>query len=230
MTALIQKLDNFRSCDSLLSNLHFDGLIASAAAISTYLQKRGDLFAGLQAFALTTLADRAIKWIYTGDYKIPVKSDEKLISGMIPGVASAGLEEFVYSYVLLHQDKSLYFTAPRCLVSFFLGMTASRSLRHANNGQDLWDAAIGLGWAAGREIIVRNASPQMALSFSALSNCLIFGLIDRMKLTGSLRSYKFAASMAFRGILTFYALVPKPNIVPPLVAHALFNISRCLPG
>ncbi len=230
MAALIQRLGSFRSCDSSLSNLHFDALIVTGAAISTYFQKSGKLFAGLQAFALITLADRVIKWVCTGDYKIPVNSDEKLISGMLFGLASEGLEEVVYSYILLRPHKTLYFTAPRCLISFFLGITASRSLRHADNGQDLWDAAIGLSWAVGREIIVRKTSRRVALIFSGLSNCLIFGLIDQMNFTGSLRSYKLVASMAFRGILTFSAIVPKTSIVPPLVAHALFNLSRCLPG
>jgi hypothetical protein len=230
MAALIQRLGDFRSCDSRLSNLHFDGLIATAAATSIYFQKRSGIFAGLQAFALVTIADRVIKWISTKDYQIPVNSNEKLIPGILSGLANAGLEELVYSYVLLSHHKNLYFSAPRCLISFFLGITASRSLRHANNGQDLWDTAIGLGWAVGREIAVRKTSHRMALIFSILSNCLIFGLIERVKFTGELRSYKLATSIVFRGILTYYAIVPRSKVIPPLVAHALLNISRCLPG
>lgn len=232
MVSWVQRLPSIRSCDCKVSNEGFDAIILAASLACVYFQKQGSIIAGLDAFVFSSFADRAIKWICTDDFGIPVDSEEQLTPEMLKGVVAVGLEELVYSYVLLNSQQGLFFTALRGVASFALSLAASRSLRHADPKQDLWDAALGIGWTMGREIVIRKV-PSVALVFSIVSNSYIFGLNERMKFREKdFRAYKLASGIALRVLWSCYAASGDQNlsIAAPLIAHTLFNISRCLPA
>ncbi|MBS0649067.1 MAG: hypothetical protein JSS10_07600 [Verrucomicrobia bacterium] len=241
MISWVQNLNNLRSCDCPLTNLQFDLVVSSAALISVYFQQEGKFFLGFQAFAVSTLADRAIKWICTRGYQIPVNSEEKLLPGIFGGLVSVGVEELFYTCALLNTQRTVFFTVLRFVVSTILGEGVSSSIRPSDQSPRLgvqkkhreWDAVAGLSWAVCREVVIRCIDSEKAFHFSVLSNSLIFGLLERVKFTGLLRTYKLTTSIALRALWSYYAVGGADrqlNIVPPLFAHTLFNISRCLPG
>lgn len=233
MASFIERLPSVRSCDCKLSNEGFDTIILAASLASAYYQKQGSIIAGLDAFVFSSFADRAIKWICTDDFGIPVDSEEQLTPEMLKGAVAAGVEELAFSYVLLNSQKDLFFTALRGVVTFVLSLTASRSLRHVDQKQDLWDAALGLGWAVGREVVIRTVPSSVALTLLIISNSYIYGLNERMKFREKdFRTYKLASGIALRVLWSCYAVSAdqKLSIAAPLIAHILFNISRCLPA
>lgn len=211
-------------------NLQFD-LIVSTLSLGSFAYKADSLIAtGLRTFPLTALGDRLIKWMYTGEAQIIGEREVALTQHLAHQAVAALAEETAYAGILMNSQGGLMMRALRLVTSFVLSITASRSLRHEDpSNQDLIDAGVGLGLAVSREVVHATCSKETYLGYSLLSNALTFALIERMKFAGdaTMMNYKAVSALLFRLVCDLSALQGK-SVVPPLVHHALFNLSRSL--
>lgn len=213
------------------SNLHFD-FLASAMSIGTLASKTKSVFAtGVNYFPVTAFGDRIIKWACTGDFHITGEHVSTMTQEVVNRTGAALLEKTAYSAILLNQQDGALIRSLRLITSFALSLTASRSLRHQDlKKQDLTDAGVGLCLAASREIVQLTCSEEVALGYSLLSNALVFALIEKMKFSGNppMMKYKMISALFFRATLDISS-IRSNSVIPSMVHHTLFNLSRCLP-
>lgn len=211
----------------IFTSSYFDLIMTTGALASLTLSTSSPYVVGLRAFVLVSSADRLIKWFYTGSHKIDGISkgwQEELVSRG----SSVLIEESIYAGVLLSDQKGVIMTTMRFANAFIFSLTASRSFRHDDpKKQDLKDAGIGALWAASREIILLTCSPYTYLAYAVISNAVVFGLNEKMKFqgNGTLAPYKFISSLFFR-LVADTSVVCTGSMVPSVVQHSLFNLSR----
>lgn len=190
----------------------------------------GPFSRGVQAFALVSIFDKAMRALFTNKARQQKTSFTETI-------AAPFIEEAAYSGVLLTQSK--IWMIPRWAVALFTGMTAARSLTGRVTPQKdqqnfTLDAKIGFLWAIAREFLLWTlpASPALIV-LTTLDSC-VFALAEVCPKEDSRElppfsgawSYKVLTAAFFR--FTANTAAKTQGIAAPLLQHLLWNISRAL--